>query len=154
MTTTWILLADRSRARILSQARSGAPLVVVEDFDHPEGRLHDRDIDSDKPGRVFDKAGVGRHAVGSEELPHERAAHMFAKHLAERLRAGRQSHAYEALVLAAEPRFLGLLRGQLDPTTRKQVTGELHRHMLGMHDGDITTALEGVLPRGRPVARS
>ena len=152
--TTWILLADRSEAKILSHAGGHAALTLVESFEHPEGRKHDRDIEADKPGRVFEKGGVGRHAVGSEELPHERLAHMFAKKLAERLEAGRQAHAFDRLVLAAEPKFLGLLRHELDATTAKLVTAELHRHMLGLRDGDVATELLGVLePEGRPVAR-
>src|SRR5919197_3501098 len=46
MTTTWIIAADASRARIL-QVTDRQQLAEVEDLLNPEGRVHDRELISD-----------------------------------------------------------------------------------------------------------
>lgn len=145
MTTTWALVADRSQARILENRGPGKGLSVVEDVEHPEGHWQDRDVKSDKMGRAFDKGGEGRHAMESPDLPHEHLANMFAKHLAEKLRTARAAGRYQRLVLAAEPNFLGRLRAQLDDATRKLVTGEVGKHLLGAGDRDIADHLAKVM---------
>jgi protein required for attachment to host cells len=47
MTTTWIIAADASRARIL-QVAGRERLVEVEDLVNPEGRLHNQEINTDE----------------------------------------------------------------------------------------------------------
>ena len=145
MTITWALVADRSEARILENRGPGKGLTVVEDIHHPEGNLQDKDVKSDKPGRSFDKGGMGRHAMEPHELPHEHIAHVFAKFLAEKLRHARVEHRFERLVLAAEPTFLGRLRAELDEPTRKLVSGEVPKHLLGEGDHHLTEALGKVM---------
>ena len=145
MTITWALVADRSAARILENRGPGKGLTVVESIDHPEGNLQDREVNSDKQGRSFDKGGMGRHAMEPHELPHEHIASVFAKHLAEKLRHARTEHRFERLVLAAEPTFLGRLRAELDEPTRKLVSGEVAKHLLGEGDQHVAEALGKVM---------
>lgn len=145
MTTTWVLIADRSHARIVAHRAPGKGLELVEEIEHPEGRLRDGDIDSDVQGRSFDIAGEGRHAMSQSVLPHEQVAIAFARQLAEKVRAGRNEHRFDQLVLAAEPRFLGLLRDALDAPTRQLVSAEIHKHLLGHNDGDLERHLAEVI---------
>ena len=49
-----IVVADQSQARIYS---AGARrLKLLGSLSDPRARLHDRDLGSDRPGRVFDRA--------------------------------------------------------------------------------------------------
>lgn len=145
MSTTWILVAHRSGARVLAQEARGKPLQLIEDLPHPEGRLRDGDINADRPGRAFDIVGAGRHAMGKEQSPTERVAERFAKTLAERLRQGRIENRYDALVLVAEPRFLGELRAALDAPTAALVRATLDKDLGGVETRELAAHLKDVL---------
>lgn len=123
----WILSASRTSARILE--RVGSELSLVETIEHPEGRLRDRDIDTDAHGRAFESASSARHALSTSERPHDRIAQAFANELAEKLKKGRLTQRYERLTLVAEPHFLGLLRAALDPATARLVSDSIAKDL-------------------------
>ncbi len=114
MPKTWFVVASRAGARILERKGRLAELSLVETLQNEAGRLKSSEIDTDRAGRSFDAVGHGRHPMEREESPHDRAAANFARELAERVLAGRNTHRFDQLVLVAEPRFLGLLRAALD----------------------------------------
>lgn len=129
MSSTWILLAHRSGARILANPGPGKGLQPVEEIPHPEGRLKNQDFDADKPGRAFDSHGTARHAMEREHPPVEQAAIAFAKRLAEHLERARAAGRYDRLVLVAEPRFLGWLRESLSPETAQRVLASVDKDL-------------------------
>lgn len=145
MTTTWILVAHRGGARLLANTGPGKGLQLVEDIPHPDGRLKDGDINADRPGRAFDIVGAGRHSMSKEQSPTERIAEQFAKALVERLQQGRNENRYGALVLVAEPRFLGELRAALDAPTAALVTATLDKDFGGIETRDLAQHLAGTV---------
>jgi protein required for attachment to host cells len=124
---SWILSANRGGARIFEN--QGGELTLLEAITNEQGRLRDRDIDSDVQGRAFDRMTAGRHALSSSESPHERVAKAFARGLADRLRRGRLERRFERLVIAAEPHLLGLLRGALDTVTARMVVASVAKDL-------------------------
>ena len=145
MNKTWILVTHRAGARIFENDGPGTGLKPVEVIAHPEGRLENRALGSDTPGRSFDSHGANRHALGKEHDPAETVAQEFARALATRLDAGRTKHAYGKLVLVAEPRFLGMLRAALSSQTAALVSATLDRDLGGTADHDLPSHLGAVL---------
>lgn len=145
MNKTWILIAHRAGARIFENDGPGTGLKHVDAIAHPEGRLEDKALGSDKPGRSFDSHGPGRHALGKEHGPAETVAQEFAHALAARLDAGRTQHAYGKLVLVAEPRFLGMLRAALTPQTAALVSAAVEKDLVHVADHDLAAHLGGVI---------
>lgn len=133
---SWILSASRASARIIE--KQGSKLSLVENISHDEGRLKNCEIDSDRPGRAFDRASSARHAMEPTEAPHERAAKDFAHALAASLKRARLSSKFERLVLVAEPHFLGLLRAELDPITKSLVIASVPKDLekIPLHELD------------------
>ena len=72
MATTWIGAADESRARVLQVARPQRKLEEIESMLNPEGRLQDREINSDARGR-FSGGHTGEDNVGAVEHQAESA---------------------------------------------------------------------------------
>jgi protein required for attachment to host cells len=134
--TTWILVAHRSGARIFENKGPNKGLSLLQDIPHPEGRLKNRDIGADKPGRSFDSHGQARHALGTEQEPTAHLAEQFAKQLGATLEDGRNHQRYTKLVLVAEPRFLGNLRAALSAPTAALVTASLGKDLgsVELHD--------------------
>ncbi len=131
MMKTWVIAADSSRARILAAENVKGQLVEVEDLVHPEARLREQGLGSDAPGRSFDSAGQGRHAMGKEHDAKQQEAIRFAKRVCETLTTARNEGRFEKLYIVAAPAFLGLLRDCLDPTTQSLVAGEVDKNLAG-----------------------
>lgn len=142
MNTTWILTANRSGASLFESGGRGTPIHRVQDIPHPQGRLQNREIDADRPGRAFDSLGKGRHGMSTAHEPTEQLAMEFARELANLLNKGRTTHAYDKLVLVAEPRFLGMLRAALDAHTAALVVQSVNKELPEVSEKELASYLE------------
>ena len=147
MAKTWILVGHDAGARVFENRGPGKGLELVETIEHPEGRLRDRDIDSDRPGRSFrkDSGDPRRAAMSRGESPHDRAISDFARALANKLQRARVGNQYERLVLVAPPRFLGLLRASLDGPTAQLVVGSLDKDLATRTEAELIGQLGKVI---------
>lgn len=141
MNTNWILVANRSSARLFENKGPGKGLSLLRDIAHAEGRLKNRELVSDKSGRSFDTEGEGRHATEAKQSPTEREAQKFGKELAGILNDGRNNNAYDSIVLVAEAKFLGVLRSELDGQVSKLVSQTVEKNLVKIADGDIAASL-------------
>src|SRR5688500_12047119 len=90
---TRVLVADQAEARFHDLRRYDLPMPLVMQLNSKDARMHDRDLKSDRPGRVFDRApsdrgrrgAVPHHATGSERSPRKLAAVRFAAEIAKEL---------------------------------------------------------------------
>jgi protein required for attachment to host cells len=139
--TTWVLVANRTGARIFN--RDAYKLTPVSAHEHPSGRKRDQDIEAASAHRTFDKHARGRT---HQESPHEHAAEAFAKELAAELARGRTERGVQRLVLVAEPHFLGLVREELDPPTAKLVAATVPKDLAGADIDVVQAQLGGVAP--------
>lgn len=142
MTTTWILTANRSNASLFESDWPGTSMRRLQDIPHHQGRMQNKDIDTDKPGRVFDSFGQGRHSTSPKQEPTEHIAQQFALDLAEMLNKGRLSNAYDKLVLIAEPKFLGILRAALNKNTASLVVQSVNKELLDVKEEDLAEYLK------------
>lgn len=124
MRKTWVVVADRSRARIFTVETPRGPLREVEDLVHPEARAHERDLTSDRPGRSTD-----RHALGNANSSRDQQAVEFAREIAARLESGRVHGDVERLVLVAAPDLLGLLRKALNANVTKLIVRTIDKNL-------------------------
>jgi protein required for attachment to host cells len=136
MTTTWIVAADSSRARIL-QVAGREQLVEVENLMNPEGRLHNREINTDAKGRFAGPDRPGGHSSDDEERTVEHYNELFAKRVAGYLDKARNDQRYERLVLVAAPKILGQLRKELGKEVEKLVVDELDKDLAWLNAREI-----------------
>lgn len=141
MLPIWVIAADSTACRIFSAGAPAGPLQEIEVLSHPEGRLREQDLVSDRPGRTFDSKGAGRHAKEVELGPKKHEAIVFAGRIAERLEAGRVRNAFDKLALVAPPEFLGLLRDKLSPQLRALVLHEVDKNLSRMDAAAIRVRL-------------
>lgn len=144
MSGTWILVAHRGGARLFETEGAAGGLTLVQDVAHPEGRMQDRELGSDEPGRGFDSHG-SRHAFQQEQGPAARVTEQYAKHLAKLLDDGRVTHRYRKLVLVAEPHFMGLMRAALSSETASLVTAAINKDLGHVSVHELPSHLEGIV---------
>lgn len=133
MATTWVLIADSSRARLFSVEKALAPFREIEAFINPEGRARNRDLVSDRQGR---SVGNGPN-MDYEVTPKRQQAMMFAKEISEHLKNGRIGGLFHRLYIAAAPSFLGLLRDKLDAPTAELLVDTVSKDLTQLEPEDI-----------------
>jgi protein required for attachment to host cells len=141
MTTTWIIAADSSRARILQVTDRQRALAEVEDLLNPEGRVHDRELISDAHARFSGPAGRGPGSDREEMSATEHAIELFAKRVGDYLDKARTAHRYDRLHLIAPPKFLGQLRKELGKEVQKLVAVELPKDLSWLNTREIEQSL-------------
>ncbi len=137
MKDAWVLVADQSEARVYSADPTTHVLSFVLRLANPQAHLHDRDLVSDRPGRVFDHApteggrrgATAHHATGGERTPHRHEADLFAQRVVRALAEAHHEQRFERLVVLAGPVFLGHLRQALTPEVRRCVVGEVAKDL-------------------------
>ena len=138
---TWILVVDRAKAVIYESRGPGIPLANIAELDNPRGRLREREVNSDRPGRAFDRVGGGRHAHSSEEDLADHDARTFASQLVAQLEHGRSRQAFSRLVLVAPPKLLGMLRAALPEALGSLLAATLPKDIAQRDADDIRARL-------------
>jgi len=144
MSNLWILVAHRGGARIFESAGLKRDLKLWQDIPHPQGKLKNRDIDSDKPGRGINSHGA-RTSFQQAQGPTAHIAEQFAKQLAELLNDGRMKRLYMRLVLVAEPHFLGLLHAALSLESTALVTASIPKDLAHVELREMHKHLDGII---------
>lgn len=134
MKTLWVLIANNSNAKIFSVKGLGKEITKIHDLDHPNSRKKSGEILTDRPGRAYDRVGVGRHAVGKDPMVHEHQ--VFAEKLSEILRKGFDQGSYEEIALIASPQFLGAIRQSLSDPVKKLVGNEVDKDIVATSEAE------------------
>ena len=146
MKLTWIVVANNSMARFFTVESESSPMTEIEALSHVEGRLHDREITSDFPGKIKGEGAVG-HAFEQPTDPKKHEEDQFAYLVAKHLDAAYNEHQFNQLLLVAEPSFLGLLRHHLSDQLKKLVCFELDSNIATLTPEQIRTHLPKYLPK-------
>jgi len=140
-----VLVADGARARLFANEGGGKGLRPALDQEFIGTRLPSRDIATDRPGRTFDSAGQGRHAMEPPTDPHRHEKQVFAREVATVLEDARKKNAFNRLVLVAPPEALGDLRSELSDELQRMVTGELNKNLTKVPVYELPAVLKEVL---------
>lgn len=134
---TRVVVADQAEARFYDYTRKG-PMRPAGTLANANARLHDRDLKSDRPGRLFDRAppamgrrGAGsRHSTSSRQSPREHEAEVFARSVVAELGKGLRAGSFDEIVLMAGPSFLGTLRAVMPKGLRESIVAEVPKDLV------------------------
>lgn len=140
----WFLLADGRRARVLIEERRGATLAAPDEWDLAisEDELYDP---QDRPPRSFDRAGAGRHAMDKGRTLHEQEEHNFLRKVAKTIGEAAKHQQFDHLVIAAPPRALGILRGELPDAVHARIRAETPKDLLDEDGPKLRERLQDLL---------
>ena len=134
MHATWILSANASRARFLSQEQSSDRLEEINDMVNEAERQRRLDLETDKYGTT--SASKSMHNTGGAlpnklyepaQTPDEHQAELFARDIAGFLLQAYREGRFQQLSLVVSPKFLGMLRKLLDPQLESAVSLEIDK---------------------------
>lgn len=107
MKPIYVVVADNVHARIFTVKTLSSPLEEIETLTHLEGRLHDREMTSDFPGKIKGNGKMG-HAFEQRTDPKQNESDKFARQIANYLEDAHNTNKFNQLLLIAEPSFLYL----------------------------------------------
>jgi protein required for attachment to host cells len=125
----------------------GRNLNFVSELENPDGRLRNREIDTDRAGSASPGRGKGsQRAMGHEQTAHEHVVEGFIKEIAGELKQARAQGRFDDLILVASPQFLGGLRQALDAPTAHKVVGSVSKDLASIPHGQVASHIADVLP--------
>ena len=120
----WLAICDGGKAMLVENVgEADCPSLVIREVmeqHNPPTHLQG----SAPPGRAFSGAR-GRRAAMAQTDFHDQAEREFLRHFAGRIALGVEEKKIPALILAAPPRALGMLRPELTDKTRQILVSEL-----------------------------
>lgn len=128
MVNTWVLVADRSRARLFTVTDT-TDLVEIESMLNLEARAPARELVNDELPSTHESFGLRRSRIEPHTTLKEKIAHRFAREIREVLERGRVEHRYERLIIAAPAKFLGVLNECFSKPLRECIVLELNRNL-------------------------
>jgi len=135
VSNTWVTVADSGRARIFKAVSPSGPLQEIQTLAHPEARLHEGDLTTDRSGRDTNSTS-GSHGFGTATEAKDEEAERFASLVCSTLEAGHQKGNFNKLYIVAAPSFLGLLRKHRSNSVKPIIAEELSKNLTTL---DATT---------------
>jgi protein required for attachment to host cells len=151
--TVWVMVADEAIARVLQRSDAG-PLEAVHEMTDPSAHGKDADFRHDAHGRRA--GGTGAHSGSAGPQGFSRGstattsagqsgqhvqAEAFARHVVAWLQEAMNTRRFDALHIAAAPRFLGLLRKAMSSELSRLVVREIDKDWVQTDDADLAARL-------------
>jgi protein required for attachment to host cells len=130
-----IVVADAARARLFKTEEKITDISELDELSHPESRLRDRELGSGTPVKSANQKG----SLQPRTSPKDYEEQSFAKELGKHIKSLHNDLHFEELILIASPRFLGMLRNELDSTLDKLVSKSINKELL---QADVDSIIE------------
>jgi protein required for attachment to host cells len=141
---TWIVCAGQSGARIYSCLGLTKGIQLIQDISHPEGRLKESEIKSDRPGsKPSGTRNLQGHGTSSSQRPKDRLADEFAREIVSVLDG--KKNLFDGIILFAQPKFLGKLKSALPKHLERVVIGTKEHDFFLKDDKSLFTEVAEVI---------
>lgn len=145
-----IVVADQSEACFYDAETVHGPVHPAGRIVDPQGHLRERDLVTDRPGRMSDRVSpvTGRrgaashHGTDGDRSARKHEALSFARRVIAELEGARRQSQFDRLVLMAAPAFLGLLREVLPDSLRAVLAVEVDKNLVR----EVPSAVMGHVP--------
>jgi protein required for attachment to host cells len=137
---TWVLVTDSAICRLYDYNRNPEQLVLVKEIKHPENRLKDTDLTSDRPGH-FKSGANNRGSFSQETDPKEVKIEEFARDIDKVLDHGRVTQAFTKLIIIAPPHMSGLLFQHINKHVKELVTHSIKKDIPNLAERELLAFL-------------
>ena len=136
-----VIAADNTCARIFHTSTPKGSLEEKTVLVHPESRLNEKNMTSDRQGYSFSSHGHGRNVLSKHVDPKEHEIKQFAKEINEFLKNLESKNGFDQLIIIAAPKLLGTLKKQLNSSIKKLITYELNKNIAKLSAAQIRSYL-------------
>ena len=136
--STWLLVADASKARLYStqkarlfQEQRPEDLKLLNQFTHEDSRKKGIELATDKMGTF------GSGVFVETTSPKVREAEQFAHELINHLETGRKQKHFRELILVAPPAFMGMLNKYMSREVHKLLAQTIEKNYTEYNEKDL-----------------
>jgi protein required for attachment to host cells len=123
----WVIVSDSTSCFIYEYQKHN--LHLIKEISHPENKLKDVDLTSDKPGRY--QSGESRRGSYEQKMdPKAVKINEFIREIAKMLDHARIEHAYKNLILITPPHISGLFAEHLNPHVKNLIRNNIHKDIV------------------------
>lgn len=133
---TWVLILNSNDCRIYQLSAEPSQLTLVKEIVHPESKLRDIELTSDKPGR-YQAGNLAHGAFSQPSDPKEIEIEDFSRQVAKELNEARNIQAYNYLIIVAPPHMNGLLFQHLNKHVKDLVTHNIKNDILNLTEPEL-----------------
>lgn len=135
----WIIIANTNQCRIYDYNKKLNTLKLIRLIDHPENKLKDHEITSDRPGHytASGASGSSRGAFSQPTDPAEIKIDSFARELASQLDEARNDHVYDELGVVMPAQMEGLLNNHLNKNVKALIKHNLKKNVMHLSEPEL-----------------
>lgn len=137
----WVVNTNSNTCRIYNYKKKPVQLALFKEIQHPENKLKDLDLTSDKPGH-YKSSGSSHGAYTQPSDPKEIKIENFSREIAKELDHGRNSHAYNHLIVIAPPHMNGLLFQHINKLVKNLVSHNIEKDLIHLPDHELLSFLK------------
>ena len=143
-----VIAANSNHCCIYDYNAQEGQLRLIKEFDHPENKLKDSQLVSDRPGR-YQMSRTNRSAFSQESDPASLKIDNFARELARELDAERNHHDFTELVLIMSPQMEGLLTHHLNKQVAALIKHTIQKNLMHCTEAKLLQYLMSYLKQHR-----
>lgn len=146
MKRTWIVIMDRTGARLFERREHSPSLTLLKEWEHPGGNFREGELTSDRPGIGRMNSREYRNNVltpsGSAK---EETLKRFCHEIADYLDTERTTKKFDELMLVAEPHTLGMLRATLPDQVERKIAAIVDKDFAWVETRKIAEVMSAYL---------
>lgn len=137
----WILIADASRARVVEVVGSSGEPQTLANLVFRNDVKSLQDIMADRPGRSFDSAGKGRHAMVDSSDPVAEGERRFAEVVLTEIESHVGDDEFDRFLVVAPAKMLHHLRQAMPHTLADRLESEIDKDLTHIPTEGLVKAL-------------
>jgi protein required for attachment to host cells len=126
----WVINSNSNLCRIYLYDKQKPTLQLVKEIHHPENKLKNTDLASDRPGHYQSSGAHGSYAQATN--PKEVMIDRFYREIAKELEHARTQNSFDKLIMITAPSTNGALMQHLDKQVKSMVTHNLHKDLVNL----------------------
>ena len=136
----WVVLTNTNSCRIYNYSKKEKMFSLNRTIEHPENKLRDIDLTSDKPGHYATNGGA-HGAFSQRSDPKKIKIDDFSREIARVLDHGRNTHIYKYLILIAPPQMHGYLFQHINKHVQELISHNIEKDILHLNEHELLEVL-------------
>lgn len=135
---TWVMIGDGAKAQLYNVV-SVIPMRIkaIQGGRFRGVRAKNTALESDRPGRSFDRVGGGRHAIQPRSDAHRRQEDRFVGRVTAAINAAAEAKKFDQIIVVAPPRALAAFRRKCQVVAHAKVRREIRGDWTKLNPAEI-----------------
>lgn len=137
----WAVVIDNIECRFFHFSRNPLSLSLILTIDHPENRLKNQDLSTDRPGHFATSTTYPNNYTQPKD-PKEIKLEEFAREINEKLNHSRSQQAYHSLIIISPPKMKGILFNSMNKNVENLITHTFTKDLYLLKENELLNFID------------